>query len=43
MVTLINDPELAAAMGLAGRKSVSRDYLMPRLLRDYFRLASRIV
>ncbi len=43
IVTLLRDQALARRMGKAGRESVRRQYLMPRLLRDYLHLALRIV
>jgi trehalose synthase len=39
IVTLLQDRTLADLMGNAGRESVRRNYLMPRLLRDYLKLA----
>jgi trehalose synthase len=39
MVTLLKDPALAVRMGRAARESVRKDYLMPRLLRDYLNLS----
>ena len=38
IVTLLKNPALARWMGNAGRESVRRSYLMPRLLRDYLQL-----
>ena len=38
IVTLINDRALARSMGEAGRESVRKSYLMPRLLRDYLQV-----
>ncbi len=38
MVILLNDRTLAKSIGKAGRESVRRDYLMPRLLRDYLQV-----
>ena len=35
IVTLLKDRVLAKKIGNAGRESVRRNYLMPRLLRDY--------
>jgi trehalose synthase len=43
MVTLLRDPTLAALIGNAARESVRRRYLMPRLLRDYLQLFSRLL
>ncbi len=43
MVTLLKDRALARKMGDAGRESVRRNYLMPRLLRDYLELALNMV
>ncbi len=40
MVALLEDRELARRIGGAGRESAGRNYLMPRLLRDYLKLAS---
>jgi trehalose synthase len=43
IVTLLRDPALARRIGEAGRESVRSNYLMPRLLRDYLKLASTLV
>jgi trehalose synthase len=43
IVTLLNNPSLAERMGKAGKESVRNKYLMPRLLRDYLRLAADLV
>jgi trehalose synthase len=43
IVTLLKDQALARRLGKAGRESVRRNYLMPRLLRDYMHLALRVV
>jgi trehalose synthase len=43
MVTLLKDGELSREVGKAGRESVRESYLMPRLLRDYLRLALSLV
>lgn len=43
IVTLLKDRTLADLMGNAGRESVRRNYLMPRLLRDYLQLASALL
>ncbi len=43
IVTLLKDPALARRMGNAGRESVRRSYLMPRLLRDYLRLTLTVL
>jgi len=40
IVTLFNDRERARSMGEAGRESVRNSFLMPRLLRDYLRVAT---
>jgi trehalose synthase len=40
VVTLLKDQTLASLMGNQGRESVRKNYLMPRLLRDYLQLAS---
>ncbi len=40
MVALLEDRELARRIGEVGRESVRRHYLIPRLLRDYLKLAS---
>ncbi|MFC1892943.1 glycosyltransferase [Chloroflexota bacterium] len=40
IVTLLKDPALARRIGDAGRESVRRNYLMPRLLRDYLKLVT---
>jgi trehalose synthase len=43
IVTLLKDPTLASLMGNTARESVRRNYLMPRLLRDYLQLASTLL
>ena len=43
IITLLKDPTLAGLMGNAGRESVRREFLMPRLLRDYLQLASSVL
>lgn len=43
IVTLLKDQTLARLMGNAGRESVRRSYLMPRLLKDYLQLASTLL
>jgi trehalose synthase len=43
IVTLLKDRALARRIGHAGRESVRRNYLMPRLLRDYLELALTLV
>jgi trehalose synthase len=43
IVTLLKDRTLADLMGSAGRESVRRNFLMPRLLRDYLQLASELL
>ncbi|MFQ6122784.1 MAG: glycosyltransferase, partial [Dehalococcoidales bacterium] len=43
IVTLLGDPLLSQRIGEAGRESVRRNYLMPRLLRDYLRLILTLV
>jgi len=43
IVTLLKDNELAKMIGEAGRESVKRSYLMPRLLRDYLYLALKVL
>lgn len=43
IVTLLKDRALARRIGDAGRESVRRNYLMPRLLRDYLELALTLV
>jgi trehalose synthase len=43
IVTLLNNPSLAERMGKAGKESVRNKYLIPRLLRDYLRLAADLV
>lgn len=40
IVTLFNDRARAKSMGEAGRESVRNSFLMPRLLRDYLRVAT---
>jgi trehalose synthase len=43
IATLLKDPTLSALMGSAAHESVRRNYLMPRLLRDYMKLFSRLL
>jgi trehalose synthase len=43
IVALLKDKSLARRLGKAGRESVRRNYLMPRLLRDYMHLALRVM
>ncbi len=43
IVALLKDQALARRLGKAGHESVRRQYLMPRLLRDYLHLASKVV
>jgi trehalose synthase len=43
IVSLIKDPALARTIGDAGRESVRKNYLMPRLLRDYLKLSLAVV
>ncbi|UCB43889.1 MAG: glycosyltransferase [Dehalococcoidales bacterium] len=43
IVTLLNDRTLARSMGEAGRESVRRSFLMPRLLRDYLHVAISVL
>jgi hypothetical protein len=43
MVTILRDPTLAALIGNAARESVKQKYLMPRVLRDYLQLLSRLL
>ncbi len=43
VVTLLKDRVLARRIGNAGRESVRRNYLMPRLLRDYLQLVLILV
>lgn len=43
IVTLLKNPPLAKKMGCAGRESVRDKFLMPRLLRDYLRLAGDLM
>lgn len=43
IITLLKDPTLAGLMGSAAREAVRIDYLMPRLLRDYLKLASAVL
>lgn len=43
IVTLLKDPALTGLMGGAARESVRINYLMPRLLRDYLRLALAVL
>ena len=38
IVTLLQDRKMASLMGYKARESVRRNYLMPRLLRDYLQL-----
>ena len=39
IVTLLQDSELAALIGAAGRASVRRRFLLPRLALDYLKVA----
>lgn len=39
IVALLKDRQMARRMGEAGRASVTKNYLMPRLLKDYLELA----
>lgn len=43
IVELVSDPALARRLGEAGRESVRRNYLIPRLLRDYLELAVQLL
>ena len=43
IVTLLKDRELSGEIGRAGREAVRKNYLMPRLLRDYLRLVLSLV
>jgi trehalose synthase len=43
IVTLLKDSALSGEIGKAGRESVRENYLMPRLLRDYLRLALSLI
>jgi len=43
MVSLLKDRVLARRMGSAGRELVRKNYLMPRLVRDYLRLSATVV
>jgi trehalose synthase len=43
IATLLKDPTLTTLMGSAAHESVRRNYLMPRLLRDYMKLCSRLL
>jgi trehalose synthase len=43
IVTLLEDRTLASLMGNQARESVRKNYLMPRLLRDYLQLASAML
>jgi len=42
IIALLKDPAFAAVIGSAARESVRKKYLMPRLLRDYLKLFSRL-
>lgn len=42
IVELLQNPELAASLGKAGRESVRRNYLLPRLLSDYLSLLGKV-
>jgi trehalose synthase len=43
IVALLKDPPLANLIGNAARESVKRRYLLPRLLRDYLQIFSRLL
>ncbi len=43
IAALLMDPALAAMIGSAARESVRKKYLVPRLLRDYLQVFSRMV
>jgi len=43
IVDLLNDRALAKSIGEAGRESVRRSFLMPRLLRDYLHVATSVL
>jgi trehalose synthase len=43
IVTLLKNTALADLLGNAARESVRKNYLMPRLLRDYLRLSSALL
>ena len=43
LVALLKDQALSKAIGDAGKESVRRDYLMPRLLKDYLDLLLALV
>jgi trehalose synthase len=42
VVELLRDPKLAERIGLAGRESARKNYLIPRLVRDYLRLLGEL-
>jgi trehalose synthase len=42
-LTVLADPELARAMALRGKEAVRRNFLMPRLLRDWLALFNRLL
>jgi len=43
IITLLQNPDLAKRMGRAGRESVRRKFLIPRLLRDHLSLYASLV
>lgn len=43
VVQLIEDPSLCKQIGAAAKKTVQRNFLMPRLLNDYLRLFKKII
>jgi trehalose synthase len=43
VITVLKNQELANQMGKKARESVRRNYLMPRLLRDYLQLTSTLL
>ena len=43
IITLLQNPDLAKRMGRAGRESVRRKFLIPRLLRDHLSLYASMV
>ncbi|MDP2708924.1 MAG: glycosyltransferase [bacterium] len=43
IIYLLKNPDKGAALGDQGRKTVSRNFLMPRLLSDYLKLLKQVV
>lgn len=43
IVNLLNDQDIRIRLGNAGRETVRRNFLIPRLLRDYLQVADRVM